>query len=543
MKHSIFRKRALSLLLTLVLTLLCIPVLPLLPASAAPAKGSPDEAIKDKPKITMSVYPTIPKSGFEYWGGHFQFDIFSNLSHLNAIEGAGTAASKWTFDLYYRPSSESGEYSLVTCSMKNANSYYKFDNNDVIYRLILDGTGFERLQKTEYTFVVVAKKSGEVQGWNTLTTVWNDATDDAYSEFTGVWPDYRTVGFKVPSYDKPIEYHLKDGDRPSFDGSTFFPGKEFIGWEAGGELYTGALPAVTGDVTYTAVYRNTGNVGDVNGDGRVTVKDLSRILQGLADKTVALPENIGTLDGKEGIAVSDLAVLLDRMNTGSYLTADPVLTALRDKTALFCGDSITMASTYDTLHPRWGWAGRIGNFYELKSYRNAGVDGASVSTCRKTNRVITQLNNNKNGKYDFVILHGSTNDAWDSCAVGSMTAADCVDVSKFDTTTFAGGLEELFARAKQYFPNAKIGYIINFRFNPGVGVGRMGDMTEYVTVAKQICEKWDIPYLDLFSNDEVYNTLKPGTSPRCFGDNGIHPNSAGYDVLYPYIAEFMAKLA
>ena len=210
---------------------------------------------------------------------------------------------------------------------------------------------------------------------------------------------------------------------------------------------------------------------------------------------------------------------------------------LKGKTAAFLGDSICMASTFDKDHQWWGWAGRIDRDYGFASYVNKGCDGASVSDCRKQNRVIFQLERIKDQNFDYLMLHGGVNDAWDSREVGKMT--DSYAVEDFDISTYAGGLEELFYTAKKYFPNTKIGFIVNFRSISTIG--RLSDMTEYFTVAKQICEKWEIPYLDLFFDDDFNENVLEYKTKNKLADY-IHPSSAGYDVLYPRVAEFMCSL-
>ena len=210
---------------------------------------------------------------------------------------------------------------------------------------------------------------------------------------------------------------------------------------------------------------------------------------------------------------------------------------LKGKTAAFLGDSICMASTFDKEHQWWGWAGRIDRDCGFASYVNKGCDGASVSDCRKQNRVIFQLERIKDMNFDYLMLHGGVNDAWDSREVGKMT--DSFAVENFDISTYAGGLEELFYTAKKYFPNTKIGFIVNFRSISTIG--RLSDMTEYFETAIKICEKWNIPYLDLFFDDDFNENILEYKTKNKLADF-IHPNSAGYDVLYPLIAEFMCKL-
>ena len=210
---------------------------------------------------------------------------------------------------------------------------------------------------------------------------------------------------------------------------------------------------------------------------------------------------------------------------------------LKDKSALFVGDSITEAiceAGISELSKSAGWPGRIGTANNMR-FVNKGLSGASVSNCRGSNTILAQLQSMKGKSFDLVVMHGGVNDAWDSAPVGKITANDNFDEKTFDKSTFAGGLEYMFWYAKKNYPDAVLGYIINFRL-PGASIGRLSDMSEYFNEAKKICEKWNIPYLDLYGNDELNSRLK-GTTRYALGDY-IHPNDRGYDILYPYIEDF-----
>ena len=187
-------------------------------------------------------------------------------------------------------------------------------------------------------------------------------------------------------------------------------------------------------------------------------------------------------------------------------TEDVSGTNIYQKSALFTGDSISWGND------RRAWAARIGEKYEM-NYVNASVSGASVSTTR-IYRMIEQIEANKNGSFDYVIMHGPTNDAWDEVAVG--TLSNSFDVASYDISTYAGALEELFYYAREYFPDAQLGYIINFRFSSTMTNG-LKDMSAYVEMAKKICCKWSVPYLDLYNNDEVTSCSRTCTGSSADG--------------------------
>jgi len=213
---------------------------------------------------------------------------------------------------------------------------------------------------------------------------------------------------------------------------------------------------------------------------------------------------------------------------------------LYQKSVLFCGDSICEASNDGqgkVTYGGFGWAARIMAWNDMKGI-NKGKSAASVSNCRGENTIIAQLKAQKGQKYDLIILHGGVNDAWDIAAVGTMTE----DFNgPFDNSTFAGGFEETIKYAKDNFPEAQLGYIINFSL-PAARYGKLSDMTEYFDMAKSICDKWDVPYLDLYTNDNLnQNHLK--THTNIYLPDLVHPNSAGYDIISPLINDWMETIA
>ncbi len=214
---------------------------------------------------------------------------------------------------------------------------------------------------------------------------------------------------------------------------------------------------------------------------------------------------------------------------------------LYKKMALFVGDSICEA-IYEQRDPaysyRFGWGGRILYNNEMRGV-NIGRSGASMSDCRGENTILAQLQKYAStGKnFDYVIMHGGVNDAWDSCVVGEMTEGF---EGPFDMTTFAGGLETTFKYAKETFPNAYLGYILNFTL-PKATHGRLSDMTEYFTLAIEICDKWEIPYLDLyFDEDFNQNVMKTHTDENLY--DYIHCRTSGYEILAPRVEAWMETL-
>ncbi len=211
--------------------------------------------------------------------------------------------------------------------------------------------------------------------------------------------------------------------------------------------------------------------------------------------------------------------------------------------ALFCGDSISYGH-YD-IPAGYSWAGRIQKYYGTIS-DNRSCSGWCLSTVRGAGgQIVNQLKSVKNGDYDLIVVQGGVNDAWGTtdgtnriAPVGEMT--DSFDVKDFDNSTYAGGLEEFFYYAREYFPDAQLAYIISF-YMPRAGVGHVGDMEEYYAVGMEICDKWGVPYLDMYHDDYLNYELLEIDTNKCLTDP-VHPNALGYDRISPYIGDWLESL-
>ncbi len=235
---------------------------------------------------------------------------------------------------------------------------------------------------------------------------------------------------------------------------------------------------------------------------------------------------------------------------------------LKDKNILFVGDSIA-AGWRDVEYGgnytnNGGWAARIDEDCGANSTlaATAGCPLSTIRTAEDREPIVNQLHANKDGDFDYVVLQGGFNDAMGTNAerskesaapVGEMT--DSFEATDFDTATFAGALEDLFYYAKEYFPDARIGFIITYATPLSTYGGYTAEeeaMREYWDMAKAVCDKWGVSYLDLFDGKTAdgksysYDILKVDTEDYFPGeDDQIHITSAGYDLITPYIAEWI----
>ena len=160
------------------------------------------------------------------------------------------------------------------------------------------------------------------------------------------------------------------------------------------------------------------------------------------------------------------------------------INALKGKSVLFVGDAI-MEGAFDkeSIYSYGGWPGRIGYFCQMDVHNGKDIDKLPK------------------GNYEYVILQG------------------------FYENTDA--IEVLFDKVAEKYPDAKVGYIVNFKGDT------VRDNTSNVDRAVSVCKKKNIPYLDLYHDEGVVVDT----------EDGIHPTSAGYDASYIRIATWMASLS
>lgn len=212
----------------------------------------------------------------------------------------------------------------------------------------------------------------------------------------------------------------------------------------------------------------------------------------------------------------------------------------KGKTAIFIGDSITAGK-----YGNYSWANYIGEKYDLKKSVNAGLSGGVLSTFRGEKWLVDVVKKYKGKKYDYVILHGGINDIALVARLGEPKGTlKAKDFSgKYDTNTFIGGLETYIYTAKKQWPNAKIGFIINYRTPADSAVDPKS--SEYYSLIKKVCKKWGIKYIDLYagkttSGKKFSDLLKVNT--KTYIQDGTHLNKAGYKVISPYIYNWMKTL-
>ena len=179
---------------------------------------------------------------------------------------------------------------------------------------------------------------------------------------------------------------------------------------------------------------------------------------------------------------------------------------------------------------------------------NSGLGGATIA---KSKRHITdQIIDSKDDYFDYVILQGGINDMDRVVSLGTMS--DSFDVEDFDNSTYAGGLEELFYYTKLYNKDSKIGFIITYQTPNSDWGDEVVDRSEWAKLTREICNKWEIPYLDLYDGVvyengvvKTYSEILKVETGELFHNQArtqVHLSGAGYDVISKYISIWIKTL-
>lgn len=236
-----------------------------------------------------------------------------------------------------------------------------------------------------------------------------------------------------------------------------------------------------------------------------------------------LAENI-----KEGVELFGI--------TGTYTGGDTV-NPYKGKTIVAFGDSIIAG---------WGWKEGTGIIQPLKerysdaTWINKAESGANfaVTSSPEHTPIVTQIRN-YTGVADAIIFDGGVNDINNSVPIGSIESG--YDAS-YNTGTFCGALESALQYIMDIYPLAVKLYIIPYNFSKDNSY-----VDSIYSKAIEICEKWNMPYLDMRKCAQIAMTSKNKSkytknANSGVGD-GVHPVESWYRTFYsPVIDQKLRNL-
>ncbi len=215
-------------------------------------------------------------------------------------------------------------------------------------------------------------------------------------------------------------------------------------------------------------------------------------------------------------------------------------TSFDNKTILFSGDSIMAGLVDDSTHEKYntlyGWVEMIGEKHVLSKCINYGIGGTTIAKQNgKTNSILERLEKmyTEYPNADAIILEGGVNDCYTMTLEDSAKHIVLGEISNgynatLDETTFSGAMESLLKNAIIKWQGKFVGFIGVHKV-PTAMVG-VCDFKAYMQRAKEICEKWSVPYLDLFNESGLCYHLDEIKQNFSYGNGGLHPNIEGYKV-------------
>lgn len=230
-----------------------------------------------------------------------------------------------------------------------------------------------------------------------------------------------------------------------------------------------------------------------------------------------LAENI-----KEGVELFGI--------TGTYTGGDTV-NPYKGKTIVGFGDSVFAG---------WGWKEGTGIIQPLKekypdaTWINKAESGANMAvTSSPAHTPIVNQITTYTGAADAIIFDGGVNDINNSIPIGSIESG--YDAS-YNTGTFCGAMESALQYIMDRYPLAVKLYIIPHSFAKDNSY-----VDSIYSKAIEICEKWNMPYLDMRVYSQIAMTSankdKYTYNPNSNKGDGVHPNETWYRTFYSPVVD------
>ena len=220
------------------------------------------------------------------------------------------------------------------------------------------------------------------------------------------------------------------------------------------------------------------------------------------------------------------------------ITTHSLINPLHNKKVVWNGDSIMGASP----DSEGGWAGRIAKKNSMIS-TNYAVGGGTIATGTYSSdnprHWISKSVESMDSEADYVILEGGRNDWAVQVPLGEISD---VYTGEFDDTTFCGALESMLSKVRKKYLGKKVGFIIVYKMEAQhYPYGSTSPKAEvYYDKAREILEKWSVPYLDLFKSSNLTVEI-PEVKAKYFADQ-THINAEGYKVTADQVERWMMTL-
>lgn len=235
----------------------------------------------------------------------------------------------------------------------------------------------------------------------------------------------------------------------------------------------------------------------------------------------------------DGTVTDALSVINNNFKNNPTFSLSPY----KDKTIVTFGDSVLAG---------WGWKEGTGIIQPLKekypdaTWINKAESGANMAvTSSPAHTPIVNQITSYTGAADAIILNGGVNDKNNGLPIGSIETN--YDAS-YNTSTFCGALESSLQYIMDRYPLAVKLYIIPHSFAKDNSY-----VDSIYSKAIEICDKWNMPYLDMRKYSQIAMTSKNKSkytrnANSGVGD-GVHPVESWYRTFYsPVIDQKLRNL-
>ena len=405
------------------------------------------------------------------------------------------------------------------------------------------------------------KDQGAPTGWRFIEgrTTYSDVEIDGFKTLK-VWSDdgassipYKAIGFDEPFSGKlttsmKVKVVLREGK--SYPVTIYAVS---IGYQPG--TSTGGTVAkkeyiIEKDGIYEiAVTQNYNNWGKIHGCFEIKTDAVECYVNQLTVVHGETPQphtitSMFNIMGKHEEEIKELYNLIDE--TEKNYSINP----LWGKIIALNGDSICAGSVNGG-----GYGVIIANKNNM-TYQNVAVGGGTIAaetyqlpenypnlTEPRARHWISRTISKMRNDADYIILEGGINDFWNKVPLGEITPNYS---SSLDDTTFCGAFESMLKQAILKWQGKKIGFIIVHKINNTYypyGNSTPGKFELYREKMIEICNKWSIPYLDLFNCSGLNVNIQEIKQKYTTNGDGTHPNADGYEKFYvPKIEAWMRTL-
>ena len=141
---------------------------------------------------------------------------------------------------------------------------------------------------------------------------------------------------------------------------------------------------------------------------------------------------------------------------------------------------------------------------------------------------------------DLICFEGGINDCWNQVPLGDIdTTSPERFTSELDTNTFAGALESIFRQSIEKWVGVPICFVIIHKTK---NIEIQG-FNEYHDMIIKICNKYSIPYCDLYLNSGFNCGISTLSEKYTGNADAVHPNEDGYKIYYvPQIQSLFEKI-